>query len=65
MIAVVGFLGLSIVLEPINNSTLHDLARRVSQNININIAYEPRYRQCIAVDKTKLKVKKAWYMMVC
>ena len=33
MIAVVGSLGLSIVLEPINNSTLHDLARRVRISI--------------------------------
>jgi len=43
-------------LEPIIKSTVHDLARKVSI---IKIAREPRYRRCIAVDETKLCVKKS------
>ena len=43
-------------MEPIIKSTVHDLARKVSI---IKIAREPRYRRCIAVDETKLCVKKS------
>jgi transposase-like protein len=45
---------LSMALEPISKSTVHDLARKVS---TISVAREPRYRRCIAVDETKLSVK--------
>ncbi|MCL7402121.1 MAG: DDE-type integrase/transposase/recombinase [Thaumarchaeota archaeon] len=45
-----------MALEPIIKSTVHDLARKVSI---IKIAREPRYRRCIAVDETKLCVKKS------
>jgi transposase-like protein len=45
---------LSMALEPISKSTVHDLARKVS---TASVAREPRYRRCIAVDETKLSVK--------
>jgi transposase-like protein len=45
---------LTLALEPISKSTVHDLARRVSM---VKIAREPRYKRCIAVDETKLSVK--------
>jgi len=45
-----------MVLEPISKSTVHDLARKVSE---IRVAREPRYRRCIAMDETKLSVKKS------
>jgi transposase-like protein len=55
MVFVGGFLGvLSLALEPISKSTVHDLARRVSM---VKIARKPRYRRCIAVDEAKLFVK--------
>jgi len=41
-------------LEPISKSTVHDLARKVSE---IRVAKEPRHRRCIAVDETNLSVK--------
>jgi transposase-like protein len=45
---------LSLALEPIRKSIVHDLARRVSM---VKIAGEPRHRRCIAFDETKLSVK--------
>jgi transposase-like protein len=48
---------LSITVEPISKSKVHDLAKKVSSVITV--AQEPRYRRCIAVDETKLKVKGA------
>jgi transposase-like protein len=45
---------LSLMLELISKSTLHELSRKVS---TIKIARESRYRRCIAVDETKLSVK--------
>jgi putative transposase len=51
---------LSMGLEPISKSTVHDLARKVS---TISVAREPRYSRysrCIAVDETKLRVKKSY-----
>jgi transposase-like protein len=47
---------LSLALEPISKSAVHYLARKVSE---IRVAREPRYRRCIAVDETKLCVKKS------
>jgi transposase-like protein len=44
-------------LEPISRSAVHYLARKVS---SVKIAKEPRYRRCIAVDETKLRVKKSY-----
>ena len=52
---------LSMALEPISKSTVHYLARKVS---TIKIARKPRYRRCIAVDETKLSVKKALRMCI-
>jgi transposase-like protein len=46
-----------MALEPISKSTVHDLARKVSM---VKVAVEPRYRRCIAVDETKLRVKKSY-----
>jgi transposase-like protein len=43
-----------MALEPISKSTVHDLARKVS---TVNVAREPRFRRCIAIDETKLSVK--------
>jgi len=48
---------LSLAFEPISKSTVHDLARKVS---TVSVAREPRYRRCIAVDETKLRVKKSY-----
>ena len=48
---------LSMALEPISRSTVHDLARKVS---TVSVAREPKYRRCIAVDETKLRVKKSY-----
>jgi hypothetical protein len=47
---------LSLALEPISKSAVHYLAKKVSE---IRVAKEPRYRRCIAVDETKLRVKKS------
>jgi transposase-like protein len=46
-----------MALEPISRSTVHDLARKVS---TVSVAREPKYRRCIAVDETKLRVKKSY-----
>jgi putative transposase len=48
---------LSLALEPISKSAVHYLAKRVSE---IRVSKEPRYRRCIAVDETKLRVKKSY-----
>jgi transposase-like protein len=48
---------LSMVLEPISKSAVHYLAKKVS---SVKVAKEPRYRRCIAVDETKLRVKKSY-----
>jgi transposase-like protein len=48
---------LSMALEPISKSAVHYLAKKVS---SVKIAKEPRYRRCIAVDETKLRVKKSY-----
>jgi transposase-like protein len=48
---------LRMALEPISKSAVHYLARKVS---TIKIAREPRYRRCIAIDETKLRVKKSY-----
>jgi putative transposase len=48
---------LSLALEPISKSAVHYLAKRVSE---IRVAKEPRCRRCIAVDETKLRVKKSY-----
>jgi transposase-like protein len=48
---------LSIALEPISKSAVHYLAKKVSE---VRVAKEPRYRRCIAVDETKLCVKKSY-----
>ena len=44
---------LSMALEPISKSAVHYLAKRVSSE---KVAKEGRYRGCIAVDETKLRV---------
>jgi len=48
---------LSLAIEPISKSTVHDLAKKAS---TIKISSEPKFRRCIAVDETKVCVKKAW-----
>jgi hypothetical protein len=48
---------LSMVLEPISKSAVHYLSKKVS---SVKVAKEPRYRRCIAVDETKLRVKKSY-----
>jgi len=48
---------LSLALEPIGKSAVHYLAKKVSE---IRVAKEPRYGRCIAVDGTKLRVKKSY-----
>jgi transposase-like protein len=48
---------LSLALESMNKSAVHYLANRVSE---IRVSKEPRYRRCIAVDETKLRVKKSY-----
>jgi len=49
---------LSLALEPISKSTVHELAKAFSSKIIL--ASKPRYRKCIAVDETKLCVKGVW-----
>ena len=49
---------LSFSLEPISKSGVHYLARIVSSNVVV--ASKPRYRRFIAVDETRLCVKKVW-----
>jgi len=44
-------------LEPISKSVVHYLAKKVSE---VRVATEPRYGRCIAVDETKLRVKKSY-----
>jgi putative transposase len=44
-------------LEPISKSAVHYLAKKVSE---VRVAREPRCRRCIAVDETKLRVKKSY-----
>jgi len=44
------------VIELISKSTIHDLARKVS---TIKVLLEPKHRRCIAIDETKLYIKKA------
>ena len=44
-------------MGPISKSAVHYLASRVSE---IRVSKEPRYRRCIAVDETKLRVKKSY-----
>jgi transposase-like protein len=48
---------LSLALESMNKSAVHYLANRVSE---IRVAKEPRYSRCIAVDETKLRVRKSY-----
>jgi transposase-like protein len=48
---------LSIALEPISKSAVHYLAKRISE---IRVSKELRYRRCIAIDETKLCVKKSY-----
>jgi transposase-like protein len=48
---------LSMGLEPISKSAVHYLAKKVP---SVKVAKEPRYRRCIAVDETKLRVKKSY-----
>jgi transposase-like protein len=48
---------LSLAIEPISKSTVHDLARKVS---TIKVSSEPKFRRCIAIDETKICIKKAW-----
>jgi putative transposase len=48
---------LSLALEPISKSAVHYLAKKAS---SVKVAKEPRYRRCIAVDETKLRVKKSY-----
>jgi putative transposase len=50
---------LSLSLEPISMSAVHYLAKRVS---SVKVAKEPRYRRCMAVDETKLRVKSYVYI---
>jgi putative transposase len=46
-----------MALESISKSAVHYLAKNVSE---IRVSKEPRYRRCIAVDETKLCVKKSY-----
>jgi transposase-like protein len=46
-----------LALEPISKSSVHYLAKRAS---SVKVARELRYRRCIAVDETKLRVKKSY-----
>ena len=48
---------LSMALEPISKSAIHYLAKKVS---SVKVSREPRYRRCMAVDETKLRVKKSY-----
>jgi len=45
---------LSMALESISKSTVHDLTRKV---LMVRVMVESRYRRCIAVDETKLSIK--------
>jgi len=45
-----------MTLELISKSAVHYLAKRISK---IRVSKEPRYRRCIAIDETKLCVKKS------
>jgi transposase-like protein len=47
---------LSLALEPISRSAVQYLAKKVS---SVKVAKETRYRRCIAVDETKLRIKKS------
>jgi putative transposase len=47
---------LSLALEPISRSAVHYLAGKLSEVR----AAEPRYRRCVAVDETRLRVKKSY-----
>ncbi|MFH7859572.1 MAG: hypothetical protein QXR03_01060 [Candidatus Aenigmatarchaeota archaeon] len=47
---------LSLSIETISKSTVHYLAKKVSEKIKISI--EKKERRCIAIDETKLKIKK-------
>jgi hypothetical protein len=44
---------LSLDLEPISRSAVQYLAKKVS---SVKVAKKPRYRRCIAVDETKLRI---------
>jgi transposase-like protein len=46
-----------MALESISKSAVHYLAKRISE---IRVSKEPRYRRCIAIDETKLCVKKSY-----
>jgi len=46
---------LSLAIEPISKSDIHYLSKIISSKVRI--ALEPKYRRCIAIDETKLKVK--------
>ena len=48
---------LSLSLEPISKSAVHYLAKRAS---SVKVSREPRYRRCMAVDETKLRVKRSY-----
>ena len=48
---------LSLALEPISKSAVHYLAKKLS---GVSVAADPRYRRCIAMDETKLRVKKSY-----
>jgi hypothetical protein len=48
---------LSLALGPISKSAVHYLAKRISE---IRVSKEPRYRRCLVVDETKLRVKKSY-----
>jgi hypothetical protein len=50
---------LSMGLEPINKSAVHYLAKEVS---SVKIGTEPRYKRCIAVDETKLRIRNPMYI---
>lgn len=50
---------LSLSLEPISKSAVHYLAKRAS---SVKVSREPRYRRCMAVDETKLRVKSCVYI---
>jgi putative transposase len=48
---------LSMALKSISKSAVHYLAKKVS---SVKVAKESRYRRCIAVDETKLHVRKSY-----
>ena len=47
---------LSIAIEPISKSDVHYLPKIISSKVKIVL--ESRYRRCIAIDETELKVEK-------